>query len=218
MQQSFDRKRPDAIIHLPDNKSIIVDSKVSLTAYERFISSDNEETKRQSIKDHLISVKKHVDELSKKDYSSIDEVNSPDFVILFIPIEPAFGLALKEDRGLYQYAFDRKIVLVTSTTLMATIKTVANLWKLEKQNKNANDIAQRAGLLYDKFVGFIKNLEEIGDSLQKAKSAHEKAIRKISEGPGNLIGQVTKLQKLGVRTEKDAISNFSQKKQLEDFD
>ena len=142
MQQSFDRKRPDAIIHLPDNKSIIVDSKVSLTAYERFISSDNEETKRQSIKDHLISVKKHVDELSKKDYSSIDEVNSPDFVILFIPIEPAFGLALKEDRGLYQYAFDRKIVLVTSTTLMATIKTVANLWKLEKQNKNANDIAQ----------------------------------------------------------------------------
>ena len=218
MQQSFDRKRPDAIIHLPDNKSIIVDSKVSLTAYERFISSDNEETKRQSIKDHLISVKKHVDELSKKDYSSIDQVNSPDFVILFIPIEPAFGLALKEDRGLYQYAFDRKIVLVTSTTLMATIKTVANLWKLEKQNKNANDIAQRAGLLYDKFVGFIKNLEEIGDSLQKAKSAHEKAIRKISEGPGNLIGQVTKLQKLGVRTEKDAISNFSQKKQLEDFD
>ena len=218
MQQSFDRKRPDAIIHLPDNKSIIVDSKVSLTAYERFISSDNEETKRQSIKDHLISVKKHVDELSKKDYSSIDQVNSPDFVILFIPIEPAFGLALKEDRDLYQYAFDRKIVLVTSTTLMATIKTVANLWKLEKQNKNANDIAQRAGLLYDKFVGFIKNLEEIGDSLQKANSAHEKAIRKISEGPGNLIGQVTKLQKLGVRTEKNAISNFSLKKQLEDFD
>ena len=218
MQQSFDRKRPDAIIHLPDNKSIIVDSKVSLTAYERFISSDNEEIKRQSIKDHLISVKKHVDELSKKDYSSIDQINSPDFVILFIPIEPAFGLALKEDRDLYQYAFDRKIVLVTSTTLMATIKTVANLWKLEKQNKNANDIAQRAGLLYDKFVGFIKNLEEIGESLQKAKSSHEKAIRKISEGPGNLIGQVTKLQKLGVRTEKDAISNFSQKKQLEDFD
>ena len=218
MQESFDRKRPDAIIHLPDNKSIVVDSKVSLTAYERFISSDNEEVQKQSIKDHLISVKKHVDELSKKDYSSIEQINSPDFVILFIPIEPAFGLAIKEDKELYQYAFDKKIVLVTSTTLMATIKTVANLWKLEKQNKNANDIAQRAGLLYDKFVGFITNLEEIGDSLQKATSAHDKALRKISTGPGNLLGQITKLQKLGVRAEKDSVANFSQKNQLHRID
>lgn len=218
MQESFDRKRPDAIIHLPDNKSIVVDSKVSLTAYERFISSDNEEVQKQSIKDHLISVKKHVDELSKKDYSSIEQINSPDFVILFIPIEPAFGLAIKEDKELYQYAFDKKIVLVTSTTLMATIKTVANLWKLEKQNKNANDIAQRAGLLYDKFVGFITNLEEIGDSLQKATSAHDKALRKISTGPGNLLGQITKLQKLGVRAEKDSVANFSQKNQLNRID
>ena len=126
MQESFDRKRPDAIIHLPDNKSIVVDSKVSLTAYERFISSDNEEVQKQSIKDHLISVKKHVDELSKKDYSSIEQINSPDFVILFIPIEPAFGLAIKEDKELYQYAFDKK-KSSHLTTLMATIKTVANL-------------------------------------------------------------------------------------------
>ena len=217
MQQSFDHKRPDAIIYLPENKSIIVDSKVSLTAYERYISSENDEHQRQSIKEHLISVKKHVDELSKKDYSSIEQINSPDFVLLFIPIEPAFGLALREDKELYQYAFDRKIVLVTSTTLMATIKTVANLWKLEKQNKNANDIANRAGLLYDKFVGFIKNLDEIGDSLQKANAAHEKAIRKLSVGSGNLLGQVTKLQKLGVRTEENSISQFNQKNQIENI-
>ena len=217
MQQSFDHKRPDAIIYLPENKSIIVDSKVSLTAYERYISSENDEHQRQSIKEHLISVKKHVDELSKKDYSSIEQINSPDFVLLFIPIEPAFGLALREDNELYQYAFDRKIVLVTSTTLMATIKTVANLWKLEKQNKNANDIANRAGLLYDKFVGFIKNLDEIGDSLQKANAAHEKAIRKLSVGSGNLLGQVTKLQKLGVRTEENSISQFNQKNQIENI-
>lgn len=217
MQQSFDHKRPDAIIHLPENKSIIVDSKVSLTAYERYISSENDEHQRQSIKEHLISVKKHVDELSKKDYSSIEQINSPDFVLLFIPIEPAFGLALREDKELYQYAFDRKIVLVTSTTLMATIKTVANLWKLEKQNKNANDIANRAGLLYDKFVGFIKNLDEIGDSLQKANAAHEKAIRKLSVGSGNLLGQVSKLQKLGVRAEENSLSQFNRKNQIENI-
>lgn len=217
MQQSFDHKRPDAIIYLPENKSIIVDSKVSLTAYERYISSENDEHQRQSIKEHLISVKKHVDELSKKDYSSIEQINCPDFVLLFIPIEPAFGLALREDKELYQYAFDRKIVLVTSTTLMATIKTVANLWKLEKQNKNANDIANRAGLLYDKFVGFIKNLDEIGDSLQKANAAHEKAIRKLSVGSGNLLGQVSKLQKLGVRTEENSLSQFNQKNQIENI-
>ena len=217
MQQSFDHKRPDAIIYLPENKSIIVDSKVSLTAYERYISSENDEHQRQSIKEHLISVKKHVDELSKKDYSSIEQINSPDFVLLFIPIEPAFGLALREDKELYQYAFDRKIVLVTSTTLMATIKTVANLWKLEKQNKNANDIANRAGLLYDKFVGFIKNLDEIGDSLQKANAAHEKAIRKLSVGSGNLLGQVSKLQKLGVRAEENSLSQFNQKNQIENI-
>ena len=217
MQQSFDHKRPDAIIYLPENKSIIVDSKVSLTAYERYISSENDAHQRQSIKEHLISVKKHVDELSKKDYSSIEQINSPDFVLLFIPIEPAFGLALREDKELYQYAFDRKIVLVTSTTLMATIKTVANLWKLEKQNKNANDIANRAGLLYDKFVGFIKNLDEIGDSLQKANAAHEKAIRKLSVGSGNLLGQVSKLQKLGVRAEEKSLSQFNQKNQIENI-
>ena len=217
MQQSLDHKRPDAIIYLPENKSIIVDSKVSLTAYERYISSENDEHQRQSIKEHLISVKKHVDELSKKDYSSIEQINSPDFVLLFIPIEPAFGLALREDKELYQYAFDRKIVLVTSTTLMATIKTVAYLWKLEKQNKNANDIANRAGLLYDKFVGFIKNLDEIGDSLQKANAAHEKAIRKLSVGSGNLLGQVSKLQKLGVRTEENSLSQFNQKNQIENI-
>ena len=217
MQQSFDHKRPDAIIYLPENKSIIVDSKVSLTAYERYISSENDEHQRQSIKEHLISVKKHVDELSKKDYSSIEQINSPDFVLLFIPIEPAFGLALREDKELYQYAFDRKIVLVTSTTLMATIKTVANLWKLEKQNKNANDIANRAGLLYDKFVGFIKNLDEIGDSLQKANAAHEKAIRKLSVGSGNLLGQVSKLQKLGVRADDNSLSQFNQKNQIENI-
>ena len=217
MQQSFDHKRPDAIIYLPENKSIIVDSKVSLTAYERYISSENDEHQRQSIKEHLISVKKHVDELSKKDYSSIEQINSPDFVLLFIPIEPAFGLALREDKELYQYAFDRKIVLVTSTTLMATIKTVANLWKLEKQNKNANDIANRAGLLYDKFVGFIKNLDEIGDSLQKANAAHQKAIRKLSVGSGNLLGQVSKLQKLGVQADDNSLSQFNQKNQIENI-
>ena len=137
MQESFDRQRPDAIIRLPEDRAIVVDAKVSLTAYERSIGTDDDDLKKQALKEHLQSLKKHVDELSEKDYSAIEEINTPDFVLLFIPIEPAFGAALTLDPDLYQYAFDRKIVLVTSSTLMATIKTVANLWKLEKQNKRS---------------------------------------------------------------------------------
>ena len=154
-----------------------------------------------------------MDELSDKDYSAIEEINTPDFVLLFIPIEPAFGAALTQDPDLYQYAFERKIVLVTSSTLMATIKTVANLWKLEKQNKHAHDIARRAGLLYDKFVGFLSSIEDIGKALGKASDAHDKAVSQLSTGPGNLIGQVEKLKAMGIRTKKDLPGTFA--KELE---
>ena len=213
MQESFDRQRPDAIIRLPEDRAIVVDAKVSLTAYERSIGTNEEDLKKQALKEHLQSLKKHVDELSDKDYSAIEEINSPDFVLLFIPIEPAFGAALTQDPDLYQYAFERKIVLVTSSTLMATIKTVANLWKLEKQNKHAHDIARRAGLLYDKFVGFLSSIEDIGKALGKASDAHDKAVSQLSTGPGNLIGQVEKLKAMGIRTKKDLPGTFA--KELE---
>ena len=209
MQETFDRQRPDAIIRLPENRAIVVDAKVSLTAYERSIGSDDAAVKKQAEKEHLQSLKKHVDELAEKDYSAIEQINTPDFVLLFIPIEPAFGAALSQDPDLYQYSFDRKIVLVTSSTLMATIKTVANLWKLEKQNKHAHDVARRAGLLYDKFVGFLSNMEEVGKVLGKASEAHHKAISQLSNGPGNLVGQVEKLKTMGIRTKKTLPASFA---------
>jgi len=215
MQSSFDGKRPDAIIHLPGDRQLIIDAKVSLTAYERSIASDSEEERKKALKEHLQSVRKHIDELSAKDYSSIEELTCPDFTLMFIPVEPAFGAALSEDPELYQYAFDRKIALITASTLMATIKTVANLWKLEKQNKHAQDVAKRAGLLFDKFVGFLGNIQEIGKSLQKAVGAHEKAVGQLSIGSGNLIGQAKKLKAMGIRTKKEVPSNFSQEHQLE---
>ena len=214
MQESFDRQRPDAIIRLPEDRAIVVDAKVSLTAYERSIGTNDEDLKKQALKEHLQSLKKHVDELSDKDYSAIEEINTPDFVLLFIPIEPAFGAALTLDPDLYQYAFDRKIVLVTSSTLMATIKTVANLWKLEKQNKHAHDIARRAGLLYDKFVGFLTSIEDVGKALGKASEAHDKAVSQLSTGPGNLVGQVEKLKAMGIRTKKELPGTFA--RELED--
>lgn len=203
MQSSFDGKRPDAIIHLPGKRQLIIDAKVSLTAYERSIGAGSEEERKKALKEHLQSVRKHIDELSEKDYSSIEELTCPDFTLMFIPVEPAFGAALSEDSELYQYAFDRKIALITASTLMATIKTVANLWKLEKQNKHAQDVAKRAGLLYDKFAGFLGNIEEIGKSLHKAVGAHEKAVGQLSTGPGNLLGQAEKLKSMGIRTKKE---------------
>ena len=215
MQSSFDGKRPDAIIHLPGDRQLIIDAKVSLTAYERSIGSDSEEERKKALKEHLQSVRKHIDELSGKDYSSIEALTCPDFTLMFIPVEPAFGAALSEDPELYQYAFDRKIALITASTLMATIKTVANLWKLEKQNKHAQDVAKRAGLLFDKFVGFLGNIEEIGKSLHKAVGAHEKAVGQLSTGPGNLIGQAEKLKAMGIRTKKEVPASFNQAEQLE---
>ncbi len=210
MQESFDRQRPDAVIRLPEDRAIVVDSKVSLTAYERSIGADDEEQRRQALKEHLQSLKKHVDELSEKDYSAIERINAPDFVLLFIPIEPAFGAALSQDPDLYQYAFDRKIVLVTSSTLMATIKTVANLWKLEKQNKHAHDIARRAGLLYDKFVGFLCSVEDMGKALGKAAEAHQKAVKQLSTGTGNLVRQVEDLKAMGIRSKKELPRSFDE--------
>lgn len=209
MQETFDRQRPDAIIFLPEDRQIIVDSKVSLTAYERSYSCKDEASRTTAMKDHLQSIKKHIDELSAKDYSAIEELNTLDFVLMFIPIEPAFGAALTEDPELYQYAFEKKIILVTSSTLMATIKTVANLWKLEKQNKHARDVAKRAGLLYDKFIGFLTSIEDIGKALGKATLAHQNAVGQLSTGNGHLIGQVEKLRKMGIQTKKELPPSFA---------
>ncbi|MBC8348133.1 MAG: DNA recombination protein RmuC [Verrucomicrobia bacterium] len=208
MQETFDRKRPDAIIRLPENRQIIVDSKMSLTAYERWCSLDEGVDRDTALKEHLRSVRNHIDELAAKDYQSIEGITSLDYVLMFFPIEPAFGTAIRADSELYEYAFRKGIVPVTTSTLMATIRTVANVWRLEKQNLNAKKIAEKAGALYDKFANFLQDVEDIGKALAKASGAHEAALNKLSEGKGNILRRTEELKKLGITSKKEIPATF----------
>lgn len=194
--------RPDVVIKLPDNKHIIVDSKVSLTAYTQYASEEDDEKRDVALKQHLNSVKKHVKELSSKSYETLAEFNSPDFVLMFMPIEPAFGLAVQADPDLFNYAWKERVVIVSPTTLLATLRTVASIWKYEKQNQNALEIAERGGKLYDKFESFVKDLESIGANIQRAGKSYDDAHKKLTSGGGNLIKQVEQLKKMGVSTKK----------------
>ena len=211
MQETFDRQRPDAIIKLPDNRQIIVDAKVSLTAYERYCAQEDDDERNSSLKEHVMSLRNHVDQLAEKDYPAIEGLNTPDFVLLFVPIEPAFGAALKADPGLYEYAFRRRIVLVTSTTLMATLRAVENVWRIEKQNLNAEQIAKKAGDLYDKFVGFINDLESVGKAIEKADNSYQKAVNKLHTGHGNLLNRTEALKKLGIKAKKELPLSYQEK-------
>lgn len=194
--------KPDIIVKLPDNKHIIVDSKVSLKAYYAYSNATTKEEQDKYAQLHLESLKAHIDGLSKKKYQTSSQLMTPDFVILFMPVEPAFSLAFKIKPDLTQYVWDRNIAIVSPTTLFPTLRTVANLWKLDRQEKNAMEIAKRGGALYDKFAGLIEDLEEVGKKLDSAVSAHESVRRKMSEGTGNLVWQAAQLQKLGAKTTK----------------
>jgi len=196
------RKRPDAIVHLPNKKDVIIDSKVSITAYQKFNEAENEDEKKQYLKEHLQSIKKHISELSQKNYDDIEELYTLDYVLMFIPIESAFMLAMENNRELFSEAFEKNIVIVTPTTLLVTLKTIHNIWRYEKQSKNAQEIAKRAGDLYDKFVGFTDSLLAVGDSLDKAKNSYELAINRLKNGRGNLISQAEKMKKLGIKSKK----------------
>jgi DNA recombination protein RmuC len=195
--------RPDVIIQLPDNKQIIVDSKVSLKAFEQFINESDEQKRKPLLQQHIQSVKTHVKQLSEKDYTQIPEINSPDFVLLFIPLESSFALAMKEEPALYQHAWDKKIVIVTPSTLLATLKTVGSIWKQELQTRNAKEIAEQAGRLYDKFVGFVVDMEKIGVKQREAANVYDAAMNKLNTGNGNLIRSAEKLKKLGVKSAKN---------------
>lgn len=197
-----DSIRPDVIIHLPDNKHIIVDSKVSLTAYETYAQADDKETQDRWARAHVDSLERHIKGLSDKKYYSASQLISPDFVILFMPIEPAFALAFKHKPDLLQYAWDRNIALVSPTTLLTTLKTVATIWKQERQEQNAKDIAIRGGALYDKFVGFVEDLEDLGRKVDAVQKSHTQVMGKLSEGSGNLVRQVEMLKELGAKAEK----------------
>ncbi|WP_149276101.1 DNA recombination protein RmuC [Pareuzebyella sediminis] len=206
VQQSFKREDgtrvlPDVIIHLPDGKKMIVDSKVSLTDYERFVNAE-EELRDKFLKDHINSLRRHVDQLSAKKYEDLYEMESPDFVLMFIPIEPAFAIAINNDSSLYNKAFEQNIVIVTPSTLLATLRTIDTMWNNEKQQRNAIEIARQAGALYDKFEGFIGDLTKVGKKMDDAKSEYKGAMNKLFEGRGNIITSIEKLKRMGAKAKK----------------
>jgi DNA recombination protein RmuC len=197
------RIQPDAVIMLPDDKHIIVDSKVSLIAYEAFINAATEEDKERFIREHLASVRSHVKLLSDKDYQTSTDFNTPDFVLLFIPIESSFSVAVQADHELFSFAWDRKIVIVSPSTLLATLRTIASLWKQERQTKNVMEIARQGGELYDKFVGFLEDMQKIERGIEQSSKAYSDAINKLSSGSGNIVKRIQNIQKLGAKTNKD---------------
>ncbi|MFC2127980.1 DNA recombination protein RmuC [Bacteroidota bacterium] len=196
------RLRPDVIINLPDNRKMIIDSKVSLTAYEKYVNADTEEEKTIFIKEHLTSLKRHIEQLSAKKYEDLHQIESPDFVLLFIPIEPAFAIALESDNQLYNTAFVKNIVIVTPSTLLATLRTIDSMWQNEKQQRNALEIARQAGALYDKFEGLYQDLIKIGRKMDDTKKDYSAAMNKLHNGKGNLIISVEKIKKLGAKAKK----------------
>ena len=211
VQQNFTlddgtRVMPDVVIHLPDSKKMVIDSKVSLTDYERMINSDDE--KELYLKAHINSIKKHVDQLSAKNYQDLYDIESPDFVLMFIPIEPAFAVAINEDNGLYTAAFEKNIVIVTPSTLLATLRTIDTMWNNEKQQQNAIEIARQAGALYDKFEGLVQDLTGVGKKLDSAKNDYSAAMNKLVDGKGNLISRVEKIKKMGAKAKKALPENI----------
>lgn len=194
--------RPDVVISLPEKKHIIVDSKVSLIAYDRFVNCTEEHEKERWQKAHVDSVREHIKGLSEKSYTDAVTLDSPDFVLLFMPLESAFSLALQNDPELFNYAWQRRIVMVSPTTLLATLKTVESIWKHEKQTQNAMEIARQGGSLYDKFVNFIADLEKIGGQIDSLQNTYQDAHKKLTSGKGNLVRQTELLKKLGIKTEK----------------
>lgn len=207
VQQSFvtpegNRVFPDVIINLPDGKKMIVDAKVTLTAYERFVNEDDEVLKKQHLKEHIASINRHVEQLGTKNYHDLYQMESPDFVLLFIPIESAFAVALQEDASLYNKAFEKNIVIVTPSTLLATLRTIDSMWTNQKQQENALEIARQAGALYDKFEGFVSDLIKIGKKMDEAKTEYQGAMNKLVEGKGNLISSVERIKKMGAKAKK----------------
>ncbi len=213
VQQSFvtedgNRVFPDVVINLPDGKKMVVDSKVTLTAYERYINEESEELKTQYLKEHVISINRHVEQLGSKNYQDLYQMESPDFVLLFIPIESAFAIALNEDTSLYNKAFEKNIVIVTPSTLLATLRTIDSMWTNQKQQENALEIARQAGALYDKFEGFVSDLVKIGKKMEEAKVEYQGAMNKLVDGKGNLITSVEKLKKMGAKAKKSLPENI----------
>ncbi len=196
------RFQPDALIYLPDEKHLVVDAKLSLVAYERAVNADTEEDRVIFVKQHVQSIENHVRELSAKDYHFLYGIQSPDFVLLFIPIESSLSLAVNFKPELFSEAWDRRVVIVSPSTLLATLRTIASVWKQERQNRNVLEIAKEAGLLYDKFVGFLNDMDQLQGMIQKAADKHDEAMKKLSSGSGNVIRKIEQLKTLGAKANK----------------
>jgi DNA recombination protein RmuC len=194
--------RPDVIIHLPDKKHLIVDSKVSLVAYEKLVNETNDEHRAHHLADHLKSLRSHIKMLSDRHYPTAKNLNSPDFVLLFLPIESSFSIAIQEDQELFNFAWDNKVVIVSPSTLLASLRTIASIWKQENQTKNALEIASLGASLYDKFVNFVQDLEKVGKGIETAQSNYNNAMNKLHTGKGNLVRTSEKLKDLGIKTQK----------------
>ncbi|WP_372640124.1 DNA recombination protein RmuC [Ancylomarina sp.] len=194
--------RPDVIIRLPEEKHIIVDSKVSLVAYERFVNAAKDEEREYFQKEHIISFKTHIKGLADKHYQSSASLNTPDFVLMFVPIESSFSVAVQADQELFGYAWDNKVVVVSPSTLLATLRTISSIWKQENQNKNVMEIARQGGALYDKFVGFVEDLIKLGKQMDGSQKLYQESMNKLYNGTGNLVGRAEKIRTLGAKVKK----------------
>jgi len=205
------RMQPDIVVSYPGNRSVIIDAKVSLTAYERLVDASSPDLREKYLKEHLNSIRNHVSELSNKNYLDIYQVQSLDFIMLFLPVEPAYMVAIKEDPEIWNYAYDRRILLISPTNLLAALKMIASLWRQEYQNKNALEIARQSGDLLDKFYALLSDLNDLGNRLKLTQKSYDDAINKLSEGKGNLIRRAQRIQELGAKTKKNLPENFDSK-------
>lgn len=199
--------QPDVIVYLPENKHIVIDAKVSLTAYERFVNAADEE-KEIHLKNHLISIKQHINELSEKNYHNLQGVNAPAYVLMFVPIESSFSIAVQEDLQLFNFAWEKQIVIVSPSTLTATLLTISSIWRQENQTKNALEIAQKSGALYDKIVGFLTEFSDLGKRIKQTQQAYDASMNKLQDGRGNIINRIEELKTLGAKTNKKLPDNY----------
>ena len=220
IQQSYTneqgkRLQPDVIVAYPGERNVVIDSKVSLLAYERYASAETREEQDLAARDHLLSVRNHINDLSSKNYQDIYALKSLDFVMLFMPIEPAYMLAMQYDPNLWNWAYDRRILLISPTNLIAALRMIANLWRVEYQNKNAMEIARQSGELYDKFTGFVDDLLDIGNKIDATRKSYDASLNKLSTGKGNLVRRVENIKTLGAKTSKEIPKSLLDKAQEE---
>ncbi len=209
--------RPDVIVHLPEGKDVIIDSKVSLTAYERYVSCENEEEKKDYLRQHVLSFRNHIKELNAKGYEDIPEITSLNYVLMFVPLESAFMLAIETERDIYSEAFEKNVIIVCPSTLLATLRTIHSIWQFGYQNVNAKEIAESAGRMYDKFVTFVDHLKDVGKRIEQSDRAYQSAMNSLCEGKGNLVKRSLDLKELGIKTSKELPPDLSERSQLSSY-